>query len=196
MIPNPQAGCSEGIVLERPDGTVRIADRDERFERCFREHYPRVLAYGLRRLPSRTAAEDVAAETFLVAWRRRDALPDDALPWLLGIARHVIHNERRSARRRARLEARLLAQPGRVAPAAADTAPVGSAGVLDALGRLGERDREVLLLTTWDGLDHRRAAAVLGCSRGAFAVRLHRARNRLARAMNDLALAADTKEMS
>jgi predicted RNA polymerase sigma factor len=45
-------------------------DRDGRFAACFERHYPRVLAYGLRRLPDRAAAEDAAAETFLVAWRR------------------------------------------------------------------------------------------------------------------------------
>jgi RNA polymerase sigma-70 factor (ECF subfamily) len=143
-----------------------------------------VLAYALRRLRDRSAAEDAAAETFLIAWRRLDDIPGDPLPWLLGIARHVIHNELRSVRRRGRLAARVGAQPER-APAdhPGDTSPI-TEWVLRALDRLGERDREVLLLTTWDGLDHRRAAAVLGCSRGTFAVRLHRARARLARELS------------
>jgi DNA-directed RNA polymerase specialized sigma24 family protein len=63
--------------------------REARFDECFRQHYAHVLAYALRRLPDRSAAEDVAAETFLVAWRRLDDIPGDPLPWLLGIARHV-----------------------------------------------------------------------------------------------------------
>jgi RNA polymerase sigma-70 factor (ECF subfamily) len=161
-----------------------VPAREARFDECFRQHYPRVLAYALRRVPDRSGAEDVAAETFLVAWRRLDDIPADPLPWLLGIARHVIHNELRSARRRDRLATRMGSQSLRHEPAPGDASPAQS-GVRQALERLSERDREVLLLTTWDGLDHRRAAAVLGCSRGTFAVRLHRARIRLARELND-----------
>ncbi len=47
------------------------------------------------------------AETFLVAWRRLDDVPADALPWLYGVARRVLANERRSAGRRAALEQRV-----------------------------------------------------------------------------------------
>jgi RNA polymerase sigma-70 factor (ECF subfamily) len=133
-------------------------------------------------LGDRAAAEDVAAETFLVTWRRLDAIPGDPLPWLLGIARHIIQHEVRSSRRRDRLAARVGAQPRSPEEPAEDPSPAAGE-VLVVLERLSERDREVLLLTTWDGLDQRRAAAVLGCSRTAFAVRLHRARARLARAL-------------
>ena len=160
-----------------------VSARDARFDACFRQHYARVLAYALRRLRDRAAADDAAAETFLVAWRRLDDLPDDPLPWLLGIARHVIHNELRSSRRRDRLAARIGVQPERREDPAGETSPATDQA-LCALARLCERDREVLLLTTWDGLDHKRAAVVLGCSRGTFAVRLHRARTRLARELN------------
>ena len=165
----------------------------ERFDACFRQHYARVLAYGLRRVPSRAAAEDVAAETFLVAWRRLDELPRDPLPWLLGIARHVIQNELRSARRRDRLAARVGAQSRGQADGTITSGPPGQEQVLTALERLGERDREVLLLATWDRLDRRQAAAVLGCSHGAFAVRLHRARARLARELKASAAAASVR---
>jgi RNA polymerase sigma-70 factor (ECF subfamily) len=178
----PATGAAAPVAEDDASDVVPV--REARFDECFRQHYARVLAYALRRLPDRSGAEDVAAETFLVAWRRLDDIPSDALPWLLGIARHVIQNERRSARRRDRLAARIGAQPLRHEPAAGDASPSQSE-VRQALGRLSERDREVLLLTTWDGLDHRRAAAVLGCSRGTFAVRLHRARIRLARELND-----------
>jgi RNA polymerase sigma-70 factor (ECF subfamily) len=71
-------------------------DRDGRFAACFERHYPRVLAYGLRRLPDRAAAEDAAAETFLVAWRRFGDAPADQLPWLLAVARNVIFNDPRA----------------------------------------------------------------------------------------------------
>lgn len=152
------------------------------FEALFRAHYSGVLRYALRRSPTRAAAEDVAAETFVVAWRRLDAVPADELPWLLGIAHRLILNERRSDRRRARLVARLSADPDDPGEQPAEPSREHR-DVLGALGRLGERDQEVLRLAAWEGFDPSRAAAVLGCSRGALAVRLHRARRRLAREM-------------
>jgi RNA polymerase sigma-70 factor (ECF subfamily) len=157
-------------------------DVEAKFDACFRAHYAEVLAYALRRLGERGAAEDVAAQTFAVAWRRLDALPADPLPWLLGVARHVIQNEARSARRRSRLLARITGQHRALAAAAdpADSVPERS-DILAALGRLSEGDREVLRLAAWEGLDARRAAAALGCTRGAYALRLHRARRRLAK---------------
>src|SRR5690348_1641770 len=77
------------------------------FEGWFRRHYPRVLAYVLRRLPDRSAAEDLAAETFLIAWRRREKIPEDPLPWLFKVAGNQLHNEYRSARRRSELALRV-----------------------------------------------------------------------------------------
>ncbi|MFZ0382004.1 MAG: sigma-70 family RNA polymerase sigma factor [Solirubrobacteraceae bacterium] len=153
------------------------------FDALFRAHYVGVLRYALRRSPTRAAAEDIAAETFVVAWRRLNAVPADELPWLLGIAHRLILNERRSDRRRARLVARLSADPDDPGPQPAEPSREHRR-VLDALGRLGERDQEVLRLAAWEGLDPSRAAAVLGCSRGALAVRLHRARRRLVKQLS------------
>jgi RNA polymerase sigma-70 factor (ECF subfamily) len=154
-------------------------DAEAQFDVCFRAHYAAVLAYALRRLGERGTAEDVAAQTFAVAWRRLNTLPADPLPWLFGIARHVIQNEARSARRRSRLLARITSQH----PPAAELDPAASvparSAILVAFGRLGEGQREVLRLAAWEGIDAGRAAAVLGCSRGAYALRLHRARRRL-----------------
>ena len=109
-------------------------------------------------------------------------LPADPLPWLLGVARHVIQNEARSARRRSRLLARITGQHRALAAPAdpADSVPERSA-ILAAFGHLSEGDREVLRLGAWEGLDARRAAAALDCTRGAYALRLHRARRRLAK---------------
>jgi RNA polymerase sigma-70 factor, ECF subfamily len=151
-----------------------------RFEACFREHYGAILAFALRRVGDRGAAEDVAAETFAVAWRRRAALPEPSLPWLYGVALKLLANQRRGSARRRRLEER-------VAGEAAATAGAGDLGdalarrsaFAAAFSRLGEDDREVLRLVAWDGLDPREAASALGCSHGAFRVRLHRARRRL-----------------
>lgn len=150
-----------------------------RFEAIFRAHYASVLAYALRRV-GRHEADDVVAETFAVAWRRLPAVPADELPWLYGVARRTIANQRRGNRRRAALldrvrrEAPIGDQPSEIADRVAERA-----GVAAALGRLSERDREALRLVVWEGLDTGRAAQAAGCSSGAFAVRLHRARRRL-----------------
>lgn len=79
----------------------------ERFERVYRDHYDAVLRYCLRRC-CREDALDAAAETFMVAWRRRDVVPESyELPWLYGVARRVVANQRRSVGRRKAALARL-----------------------------------------------------------------------------------------
>lgn len=151
-----------------------------RFEACFRDHYADVLAFAIRRRPDRQAAEDAAAETFAVAWRRRGQIPERPLPWLYGIALRVLANQRRSGRRRRRLEERLAREQGSAAEGSDPTDALAlRSAFATVFGRLSEDDREVLRLIAWEGLGSREAAAVLGCSYGAFRVRLHRARRRL-----------------
>jgi RNA polymerase sigma-70 factor (ECF subfamily) len=157
-----------------------MSDR-ERLEALFGEHARAVRAYALRRVDAATA-DDVVSEVFVVACRRLQDVPsDDALPWLLGCARRVLANQQRGGRRRAALSRRLQTD----AADAREHAPVASPdGVLArALDRLSARDRELLMLIAWEELDPVSAARVLGCSRGALAVRLHRARRRLADAL-------------
>jgi len=159
-----------------------ISEREAgvRFDACFRAHYADVLAYALRRLGDRATADDVASQTFVIAWRHRAGLPDDPLPWLFGVARHVLLNERRAERRRNRLDSRLGGERSVPAGDPADIVPERAA-ILAALGRLSEREREALRLAAWEGLGRDQAAAALGCSRKAYAIRLYRARRRLAR---------------
>ncbi len=148
-----------------------------RFEALFERHHAAVRAYVVRRSAG-VVVEDVVADTFLVAWRRLEDVPDLALPWLLGVARRVLADQWRGARRRQSLTERLR----RESPAAgAWSPPVGlSRELTDALSVLTEREREALLLVAWDGLSPRDAAVVAGCSSSAFRVRLHRARGRVA----------------
>jgi RNA polymerase sigma-70 factor (ECF subfamily) len=153
-----------------------------RFERCFREHYVTVMAFALRRTAGREAAEDAAAETFSVAWRRRDLIPEEPLPWLYGIALRVLANQRRSSERRRRLGDRLEHEANAREVAAEPAAGIDRRDAFSsAFGRLREDEREVLRLIAWDGLNTREAASALGCSAAAFRVRLHRARRRLAK---------------
>jgi RNA polymerase sigma-70 factor, ECF subfamily len=155
-----------------------MAEHDEqRFERLYREHFERVAAYLLSRA-DRTLSEDALARTFEIAWRRLDDLPDDPLPWLLGVARRALADLRRGQGRQDALIDRIAATLTEVGDDHAETL-AERRRMLDALARLSESQREVLLLVVWDGLSQREAAAVLGCSRGAVALRLHRARARL-----------------
>ncbi|HEX7058234.1 MAG TPA: sigma-70 family RNA polymerase sigma factor [Solirubrobacterales bacterium] len=155
---------------------------EHRFEGCFRDHYAAILAFAVRRLPDRATAEDVVSETFAVAWRRRDVIPEEPLPWLYGIALRVVANQRRSSQRRNRLGDRLEHEAG-LQPHSLE--PADQLHRRDAFSRafehLSEDEREVLRLVAWDGLDTREAAAVLGCTGAAFRVRLYRARRRFAK---------------
>jgi RNA polymerase sigma factor (sigma-70 family) len=156
-------------------------EREARFEALFDQHREAVRAYLWRRDPE--LADDGTAETFLVAWRRLDDVPSDhPLPWLIGVARKVRLNQRRGNRRRDHLTHRLrFERTSSPDPAVA----VGERDALwSALGRLDERDREVLLLTAWDRLDRDAVAVVIGCTRANVAVRLMRARRRLARELD------------
>ncbi|HEY2053357.1 MAG TPA: sigma-70 family RNA polymerase sigma factor [Solirubrobacterales bacterium] len=157
----------------------------DRFESCFREHHARLLAFAMRRVSGREAAEDVVADTFAVAWRRRDRIPDGPLPWLYAIAANVIADQYRSTRRRQDLGLR-LAHEARADASGSD--PAESLALRDAFAtafaRLEEHEREVLRLVAWDGLEVREGAQVLGCTQGAFRVRLHRARRKLVRQLD------------
>jgi RNA polymerase sigma factor (sigma-70 family) len=159
--------------LDSPVSPVSPTDiaRRERFAQTFEEHYRAVTAYALRRTTP-AEAEDAVAETFLVAWRRLDELPEEAKPWLLGVARRVLANQRRAAGRRHALTDKIAGTP------AGEEDPPRRPAVLRALGRLSDTDREVLLLVAWDGLSIQEAAAALRCTRTAAKVRLHRARRR------------------
>jgi len=157
---------------------------EERFNRLWREHAAAVLRYARRRV-AEEQADEVVAETFVVAWRRLDEIPSPALPWLFGVARRVSANIRRADRRRDALHDRIAGRAPWGTPdgAGAD----GAAPVTTALAHLSDDDRELLMLLAWDGLTRPEAAAALGCSRGTLAVRLHRARHRLKAVMTRLA---------
>ena len=152
------------------------ADALLRFEALFRQDADTVLTYATRRSNSDTAQE-VVAETFAIAWRRLDVIPDPALPWLLGVARRVLANERRSQGRAEALTLRLVGEHHGSVDDPADV--VGARlSAQAALDRLQPGEREVLELIAWEGLSVAEVAAALGCSRVTVAVRMHRARRR------------------
>jgi RNA polymerase sigma factor (sigma-70 family) len=160
-------------------GRVQGTDFDRgRFDQLFDAHYPELQRFARRRVAEAGAVDDVLAETFVTAWRRRADMPEPALPWLYGICARVISTTRRGQNRRGRLRARLASQP--IEPAR-DPAEVHAerSGIAAAFAELSEEQREVLRLIAWDGLTTTEAAMVLGCSPGAFRTRFHRARREL-----------------
>jgi RNA polymerase sigma factor (sigma-70 family) len=160
------------------------AAEEQEFNALFEANYAELRRFVLRRVESRASAEDVLAETFSAAWRRRDQGRETALPWLYGICHNVIANHRRSVKRRGRLLNRLAGsrpEPGRdPAESLAERSEITR-----AFAQLSDSQREVLRLIAWDGLSASEAAVVLGCTPAAFRVRLHRARSELAKHLGE-----------
>lgn len=172
----PSRQATRGVIYRAMADMREVMDDEVRFERLYRLHADQVHAYARRRSDAATA-DEVVADAFLVAWRRMDRVPEEALPWLLAVARRTLANHRRSTRRADALRDRLGASLGESAEAPKDHQ------VLAAIGTLPPRDREVLLLTAWEGLSQAEVAQVLSIGRAAVAKRLQRARERLSAAL-------------
>lgn len=158
------------------------SDPERRYRQIYEAHYGAVSAYARRRSPDADVAQDAVSETFLVVWRRLADVPPgpDTLPWLYGVARRVIANQRRGNQRRADLSWRLARESSPVAEVDAGVISDDERQtVLSAMAQLREGDQEILRLSAWEELSHREIAVVVGCSEATVAVRLHRARNRL-----------------
>lgn len=168
--------------------------REARFRAVYEATYDDLLRFAQRRVhPGH--AEDVAADVFLVAWRRLDEMPErveDARPWLFGVARATMLNHRRGDRRRDALAVRL-----------ADATPAGGVDAADELvasrldlaagwARLSGAEQEAIGLSVFEGLTSAQAGVVLGCSATAYRIRLSRARRSLRRHLD----AAPTSDSS
>ncbi|MEV6368006.1 sigma-70 family RNA polymerase sigma factor [Micromonospora musae] len=151
----------------------------QRFTELYERHHGDVWRYVARRIVASDVG-DVVAEVFLVAWRRVGDVPaGSALPWLYGVARLVLANEARGRRRWQELTLRVAAEPDRLVMVDHADGVAGQRDVVVAFTRLSDRDQEILRLVAWERLTAAQAAAVLGQSRAAFAMRLLRARRRL-----------------
>jgi RNA polymerase sigma factor (sigma-70 family) len=175
-----------GRDADEHDGLVQrgVDDRRERFEAVYLDLYESICGYTLRRVPNPEDAAEAVAETFATLWRRFDRCPqgDELRPWLFGVARRVIANQRRSGRRRTALGERLAASFDRAAFDAVEP-PAETSAVARAFAALNEADRELLSLVAWEGLTREELAVALGTSRAAVRLRLHRARRRLRAAL-------------
>jgi RNA polymerase sigma-70 factor (ECF subfamily) len=163
----------------------------EAFARLFDRYAAEIHRYAARRLGTELA-DDVMAETFTVAFQRRDRYDlaqVEAIPWLYGIATNLIREHRRAEERGYRAHARAAAEPAYNADLdRADsrvTAEAARDRLVAALADLSAGDRDVLLLVVWGQLAHDEVASALGIPVGTVGSRLHRARKRLRAALND-----------
>ena len=162
------------------------SDSTAEFRAALRETADDLLAYFERRLSTRDDAADLLAETMLQAWRRSDAMPDQAerrRMWLFTIAANVLANHRRSARRRLALADRLR---GHLATTTAPD-PAEASAVRDAVLRLQAAQRELVMLIHWDGFTIVAAAEILGLNPSTARSRYGAARDELRRALSTAA---------
>jgi RNA polymerase sigma-70 factor (ECF subfamily) len=175
---------SELIELSWQDG--------ERFAEIFDRHAPAVHRYLSRRIgPS--LADDLMAETFLVAFRRRkgyDLGQPDARPWLYGIATNLVRHERRAEIRRYRALARTGVDPVSEHPedevVARVVASTAHRRLATVLAKLPAGERSVLLLVAWEQLRYEEVARALDIPVGTVRSRLHSARKRIRAVLGDL----------
>ncbi|MDT0328643.1 RNA polymerase sigma factor [Nocardiopsis lambiniae] len=160
--------------------TDRLADLYDRY-------HARILAFCLLR-SDESVAEEVASETFVIAWRRLSTVPDPPLPWLLGVARNLLRKQYGARMRRETLLRRLAELTNDRDQRDWDVAErfVLRESAVRALSELPERHVEALTLVAWHGLSPTEAGKVVGCSATTFSVRLHRARRALARQLDVL----------
>ncbi|MFJ8864091.1 RNA polymerase sigma factor [Streptomyces sp. NPDC102451] len=155
---------------------------EEQFTAVYRCHRAAVERYVLRRAQPEDVG-DVLAEVFLTAWRRFDQMPAEPLPWLYGVARRVLANDRRAGQRRTDLQDRLADEP-RPHDSGYVEEVIARTDVAQAFDRLGGDDQEVLRLALWEELTPAEIAHVLGQKPVPVRVRLHRARRRLRKQLN------------
>ena len=164
----------------------------DRFESLVREELLEPLRRYLARRTDPATADDVLAETLLVCWRRRGDVPDPALPWAYGVARHCLANAERSVRRQRRTAGRLAV----VDPPVERSPEPGSRddALHDALARLAADDAELLRLWAWEQLTPSEIATVLEVTPNAVSIRLTRARARLREELGKVEAAAGHEE--
>jgi RNA polymerase sigma-70 factor (ECF subfamily) len=188
-------------ATEADDAAIIALSRHEpeQFTVLFRRHAPYIQRYVARLGPD--AADDIVAETFLLAFRQRDSYDQtraDARPWLYGIATNLIGRHRRAEIRMYRALARTGAD--QVAESFTDriddrvSASGASRRLAAALAGLSQELRDTLLLVAWGDLSYEETATALGIPIGTVRSRISRARSALRRSLGDTNPAAFQEE--
>jgi RNA polymerase sigma-70 factor (ECF subfamily) len=195
MTAQNRTAVPDPIAAHQADDDAAIIRRSrhepDHFAAVFRRHAPEIQRYVVRRLGA-DAADDVVAETFLVAFRQRDRYDlgrADARPWLYGIATNLIGRHRRAEVRQYRALARTghdpVAEPFTDRVDAIVSAGSTSRRLAAALAGLPAAHRDALLVVAWGGLSYEQAAHCLDVPVGTVRSRINRARSKLRRALGD-----------
>jgi len=197
----PSRGQAEAATDADDAAIIELSRHEpEYFTELFRRHAPYIQRYVVRRL-GQDAADDIVAETFLLAFRQRDSYDQtrpDARPWLYGIATNLIGKHRRAEIRLYRALARTGADP--VTESFTDriddrvSASTASRRLATALARLSAELRDTLLLVAWGDLTYEETATALGVPVGTVRSRISRARSALRRSLGDTNPAAFDEE--
>ena len=148
-----------------------LSQRELAFIALYKDSYPRIHRFVLRRVDDSELAQELAADVYRVAWQKWDGAAATEISWLFTVARNLIGNAYRGRDRQKALHEKLTASAGGVQAATGD-----QEAVENALAALREKDRDILQLAYWDDLTITEIAQVLACSQSAAKVRLHRAR--------------------
>ncbi len=153
------------------------------FDRLYDDTFQDVLSYCRRRANTPEDADDAAAETYLIAWRKFGEVEGAAKPvaWLLAVARRVLLNQQRSNARRGRLVDRIRQQPRALSfdiPKGFEESAVVAAA-LKSLDHLEPLDQEIVTLAAFEGLSYEETGIVVNKSSATVKSRLHRARKQL-----------------
>ena len=189
-IPPWQARDLARVQADGPDAVIvreSLAD-PELFAILVRRHAPALQRYVTRRIGA-GGAEDVVAETFLVAFRQRAGYADDGrdcLPWLYGIATRLVHRHWRSESAQLRLLARTGTDPITEPFTERVDATAAKPRLAGALAKLPASQRDALLMYAWAGLSYEQIATATGAPLGTVQSRISRARQRLRRQLADL----------
>jgi RNA polymerase sigma factor (sigma-70 family) len=197
----PSRGQAEAHTDADDAAVIQLSRHEpEHFTVLFRRHASYIERYVVRRI-GQDAADDIVAETFLLAFRQRDSYDQtraDARPWLYGIATNLIGRHRRAEIRLYRALARTGADP--VMESFTDriddqvSASTASRRLAAALARLSKELRDTLLLVAWGGLSYDETATALGVPIGTVRSRMSRARSTLRRSLGDTNPAAFDEE--
>lgn len=166
--------------LERP-APFRSAQPDESpskavlYRTLFDEYWPRVRRHVACFIDNGEEVDEIAAEVFVVAWRKLNPAKPMGLRWFLRVA----DNKLRDVRRRGQSRTRAIEAMTRGMQAGENLHPLEALALRQALQSLNARERQVVVLTYWDGLSAGEVSEVLRCSQAAVWTTLTRARQKL-----------------
>jgi RNA polymerase sigma-70 factor (ECF subfamily) len=161
-------------------------EQTELFKNLYDSTRARLFAYALRRTRSAEDAADVTAEVFTIAWQKRSRLPGDdpQILWLYAVARRVLANRYRKLGHQGEVFEKLRLEAKRSLSDSISPPLEESMLGAEVFARLKEPDREILMLSGWEGLNPSELGYTLECSPLAARIRLHRARARLTAALD------------